>query len=206
MPHKAFCIGLTGSVGMGKTEAARMFAAFGLPVFDADAFVHSLYKTPEMIARIEAVFPGTTTAAGVNRAALSARLKENSAGFAKLEAIVHPAIAQAIEAFIAGQSQHGADFLVLDIPLLFEAEWNCYCDVTVVVSAAAEEQKKRVLSRPGMTEEKFALILSHQMPDSEKRRRADYVIDTGGALSATQNQVRELMDVLRTQQENLRHA
>lgn len=183
-----------------------MFAAFGLPVFDADAFVHTLYKTPQMIARIEAVFPGTTAPEGVNRAALSARLKENAVGFAKLEAMVHPAIAQAIEVFILEQSERGADFLVLDIPLLFEAEWNRYCDVAVVVSAPAQEQKKRVMTRPGMTEDKFALILSHQMPDSEKRRRADYILDTGGALSATQNQLRELMDLLRVQRESVHHA
>lgn len=200
MTNKPFCLGLTGSVGMGKSETAKMFAAFGLPVFDADAVVHKLYQTPEFIARIEQAFAGTTTTTQVDRAALSASLRRNTDGFARLEALVHPQIGYALEDFLSTQSQLGALFVLLDIPLLYEAEWDRYCDAVVVVSAPAEEQRRRVLARPGMTPEKFALILSRQMPDAEKRRRAAYVIDTGQGLAATRAQVRELVEYLQQQE------
>lgn len=206
MANKPFCLGLTGSVGMGKSETAKMFAAFGLPVFDADAVVHTLYQNPEFITRIEHAFPGTTTATAVDRAALSACLKLDNAGFSRLAGLVHPQIGYALEDFLSTQALQGTAFVLLDIPLLYEAEWDRYCDAVVVVSAPAGEQRRRVLARPGMTAEKFALILSHQMPDAEKRSRADYIIDTGQGLAATQTQVRELVEYLHQQRENANHA
>lgn len=178
-------IGLTGSIGMGKSAAAARFRARGVPVFDADAAVHDIYRTTA-VAPIEAAFPGSTTASGVDRQALAKRLLADPAGYKVLEAIVHPLVKAAERDFLAGCYRSQEPLAVLEIPLLFETGGDARVDVTVVVSATAEQQKSRVLARPGMTEAKFAQILSRQMPDAEKRARADFVVDTSRMLAETE--------------------
>ena len=185
-------VGLTGSIGMGKSTVAAMFADEGVPVFDADAEVHRL-QGPDgaLLPAIEAAFPGSTGQEGVKRAELGAMVFDDPAALARLEAIVHPAVAEARAAFMA---QHGdAPLIVFDIPLLFEKGGHEAVDRIVVVSAPAEVQRERVLARPGMTAEKFAHILGLQVPDAEKRARADHVIDTGTTLDATRAAVAKLV-------------
>ena len=181
-------IGLTGSIGMGKSATSAMFRAFGVPVQDADAVVHALYRGP-VVTAVEAAFPGTTTAAGVDRAALSRAVLDNPEALRRLEAIVHPLVRAGREAFVASARKAGERRVVLDIPLLFETGGEAGVDVVVAVSAGAAVQKARVLARPGMTAEKFAHILSRQMPDAEKRRRAHFIIDTGHGFAAARKQV-----------------
>lgn len=176
-------IGLTGSIGMGKTTTAGLFRQAGLPVFDADATVHALYEGP-LAAEIEAAFPGVTKDGRVDRALLSARISDDGDAFRRLEAIVHPAVRRAEGEFIAQSLEAGAPAVVLDIPLLFETGRQSDVDKTVVVSAPAEVQRARVLARPGMTPEKFEALLARQMPDAEKRARADFVIPSGGGIAA----------------------
>ena len=185
-------VGLTGSIGMGKSTVAAMFADEGVPVFDADAEVHRLQgKDGALLPAIEAAFPGSTGQEGVKRAELGAMVFDDPAALARLEAIVHPAVAEARAAFMA---QHGdAPLIVFDIPLLFEKGGHEAVDRIVVVSAPAEVQRERVLARPGMTAEKFAHILGLQVPDAEKRARADHVIDTGTTLDATRAAVAKLV-------------
>lgn len=169
---------------MGKTTAAAWFAQQGCPVIDADAEVHRLYAgaaTP----LIEAAFPGTTGPAGVDRAALAAALAHDPAGFARLEAIVHPLVRHAEARALARAHAAGHVLAVVDIPLLFEIGGDELCDATLVVTAPAEEQRRRVLARPGMTEARLAALLARQLPDAEKRRRATYVVDTSGPLPET---------------------
>ena len=189
-------LGLTGSIGMGKSTVARMFADEGVPVFDADAEVHRL-QGPDgaLVAEIEAHFPGTTGAAGVDRTALAERVLAAPDALRKLEALVHPAVAQAREAFLATNA--AVPLVLLDIPLLFEKEGWRAVDKIAVVSAPEAVQRTRVLARPGMTADKFARILGQQMPDSEKRARADFVIDTGGSLEQTRDSVRRIAACLR---------
>ena len=185
-------VGLTGSIGMGKSTVAAMFADEGVPVFDADAEVHRL-QGPDgaLLPAIEAAFPGSTGQEGVKRAELGAMVFDDPAALARLEAIVHPAVAEARAAFLA---RHGdAPLVVFDIPLLFEKGGHEAVDRIVVVSAPAEVQRERVLARPGMTAEKFAHILGLQVPDADKRARADYVIDTGTTLDATRAAVAQLV-------------
>ena len=185
-------IGLTGSIGMGKTATAAMFRACGVPVQDADAVVHALYRGAA-VAPIEAVFPGTTTPEGVDRAALGRRVLGDSAALRALEAIVHP-LAQAERArFVAAARARGERRILLDIPLLFETGADAGADVLVVVSAAPDVQRARVLARAGMTPEKFGQILARQMPDAEKRRRAHFIIDTGRGIAAARRQVEDLL-------------
>jgi dephospho-CoA kinase len=188
-------LGLTGSIGMGKSTVAKMFAAEGMPVFDADAAVHRLQgREGALVAGIEARFPGTTGPEGVNRGALAERVLGEPEALRRLEALVHPAVAREREAFLAANA--GAPLVVLDIPLLFEAGgWN-QVDRIAVVSAPGDVQRARVLARPGMSEEKLARILSRQLPDSEKRERADFVIPTGGPLEATLASVRRIVACL----------
>ncbi|RYD58875.1 MAG: dephospho-CoA kinase, partial [Sphingomonadales bacterium] len=177
-------LGLTGSIGMGKSTVAAMFAAEGVPVFDADAEVHRL-QGPEgaLVGKIEAAFPGTTGPQGVDRATLGEAVLGNSAALKRLEALVHPAVAAARAAFLA---THGsAPLVVLDIPLLFEAGGWQQVDRIAVVSAPPEIQRARVLARPGMSKSRFESIVARQLPDAEKRARADFIIDTGGALDRT---------------------
>lgn len=188
-PH---IVGLTGSIGMGKSTVAAMFAAAGVPVFDADAEVRRLQgPRGALLAPIEAAFPGTTGPRGVDRAALGAQVFGDAQALARLEAIVHPAVAAAREAFLIEHA--GAPLVVFDIPLLFEKGGAAAVDSVVVVSAPAEVQRRRVLARPGMDEEKFSRILALQLPDAEKRARADHVIDTGTSLAATEASVRALV-------------
>jgi dephospho-CoA kinase len=188
-------LGLTGSIGMGKSTVAAMFAAQGVPVFDADAAVHRLQgPAGALVAEIEAGFPGTTGAAGVNRGALAERVLGEPEALRRLEALVHPAVAREREAFLAANS--AAPLVVLDIPLLFEADGWRGVDRIAVVSAPAEIQRARVLARPGMTADKFASILARQMPDEEKRARADFVIPTGGTLDETRDSVRRIVACL----------
>ncbi|WP_421476897.1 dephospho-CoA kinase [Agrobacterium tumefaciens] len=188
-------IGLTGSIGMGKTTTAKLFAAEGIPVLDSDAVVHDLYSA-EAVPMIEAAFPGTTISGTVDRLELGNILRENPANFSKLETIVHPLVRERQEAFLRKAREENQNFAVLDIPLLFETGAETRVDKIVVVSCAPEIQRQRVLSRPGMTEEKFEMILARQMPDAEKRRRADFIIDSGNGVEAARDQVREILQRL----------
>lgn len=189
-------LGLTGSIGMGKTTVARMFAAEGVPVFDADAVVHRLQgPAGALVAEIEAQFPGTTDGGGVDRTALAERVLGEPEKLRRLEALVHPAVAREREAFLA--AHRDAPVVVLDIPLLFEKGGAELVDRIAVVSAPAEVQRERVLARPDMTAEKLDRILALQMPDSEKRARADFVIPTGGSMDETRDSVRRILACLR---------
>lgn len=189
-------LGLTGSIGMGKSTTAGLFRALGVPVHDADATVHDLYRA-EAVAPVAARFPEALVDGVIDRAALSATLARNLECFAELEAIIHPLVRRREIDFVAAERGKGTDLVVLDIPLLFEVGGESRMDKVVVVSCDPEIQRARVLSRPGMTEEKFALILSRQVPDAEKRRRADFVIDTGRGLEAAREQVEEVIGRLR---------
>jgi len=188
-------LGLTGSIGMGKSTVARMFAEEGVPVFDADAVVHRL-QGPEgaLVSEIEAQFPGTTGAGGVDRGALAERVLAEPEKLKRLEALVHPAVARARAAFLADHAQ--APLVVLDIPLLFEKGGAELVDRIAVVSAAPEVQRARTLARPGMTSEKLERILAYQMPDAEKRARADFVIPTDCSLDETRASVRHILACL----------
>ena len=190
-------IGLTGSIGMGKSTVAKMFAEEGAPSFDSDAAVHRLYAPGgAALAPVEAAFPGIVSGGGVDRAALSARVVGDPEAMRRLEAIVHPLVRQEQAKFVAAQRERGADYVVLDIPLLLESGRAPDVDVVVVVSAPPKVQRARVLARLGMTEEKFERLLALQMPDAEKRARADFVIDTGADIEATRAQVRVVLDAL----------
>jgi dephospho-CoA kinase len=189
---RPFVLGLTGSIGMGKSAVAAMFAGLGVPVFDADAAVHALQGPGgELLAEIEAAFPGTTGPQGVDRQKLGQAVFGGGEPLARLEAIVHPAVARMRRAFMAEHAN--ASLVVFDIPLLFEKGGAAGVDAVVVVSAPAELQRQRVLARPGMTEEKFARILALQVPDADKRARADHVIDTGTSLAETRHAVQALV-------------
>ena len=191
-------IGLTGSIGMGKSTVAEMFERAGVPVFDADAQVRSMQGPGgELVPAIEAAFPGSTDAGGVRRDALGSQVFGDAAALAKLEAIVHPAVARRRGTFLIEHA--GQDMVVFDIPLLFEKGGHEAVDVVIVVSAPADVQRARVLARPGMTPEKFAHILSLQVPDRDKRERADHVIDTGTSLAETEASVRGLIERLRNE-------
>ena len=191
-------IGLTGSIGMGKSTVAAMFEQHGVPVFDADAEVRRMQGPGgELIQPIEDLFPGSTGPEGVKREALGAQVFGDQEALAKLEAVVHPAVAAKRAEFLI---EHGnAPMVVFDIPLRFEKGGHESVDEIVVVSASAEIQRERVLAREGMTPEKFAHILSIQTPDEEKRARADHIIDTGVTLAETEGQVVELIQQLRAQ-------
>lgn len=197
-----FILGLTGSIGMGKSATAKMFAEEGVPMYDADAAVHRLYEgaaTP----LIEAAFPGTTGGGKVDRAKLGQRVLGDKDAIARLEAIVHPLVTQTRERFIADAERSNANIAVLDIPLLFETGGDKRVDAIVVVSAPAEVQRARVLERPGMTDDKLAIILTKQMPDAEKRARADFVVDTSKGFDAARAQVREILKVVATMPKRL---
>jgi len=193
--NRPFVLGLTGSIGMGKSTVADMFEARGVPVFDADAEVRRMQGPGgSLIAAIEAAFPGTTGAQGVAREKLGAIVFRDPAALARLEAIVHPAVRESRETFLA---RHAArPLVVFDIPLLFEKVGVTEVDAVLVVTAPPEVQRARVLARPGMTAERFAQVLALQMPDAEKRARADHVIDTGGSLAETDAAVAALVDKL----------
>ena len=188
-------LGLTGSIGMGKSTVARMFADEGVPVFDADAAVHAL-QGPEgaLVEEIERHFPGTTGAQGVDRSALAERVLGEPEALQRLEGLIHPAVARQRQAFLAAHSE--APLVVLDIPLLFEKGGWDKVDRIAVASAPPQVQRARVLARPGMTPVKLDKILALQMPDEEKRRRADFVIPTGGAIEETYAAVRSIIACL----------
>ncbi len=190
-----FVIGLTGSVGMGKSTAARFFAEAGIPVHDADAVVHALYAG-EGVPQIEAAFPGTTQDGKVDRNKLAALVLDDPAALKKLEAIVHPLVHAAERRLLDEAQARGEELAVLDIPLLFETGADQRVDAVVVVSAPPQVQQSRVLTRPGMTLEKLEAILGRQMPDAEKRRRADFVVDTSGEFEATRAQIRTILDAV----------
>jgi dephospho-CoA kinase len=192
---RPFILGLTGSVGMGKSTVAAMFADLGIPVFDADAVVHRLQgKGGSLVSAIEAAFHGSTGPDGVDRKALGAAVFGQPSELARLEAIVHPAVRAARREFLLEHA--GARLVVFDIPLLFETGGAEEVDAVLVVSAPSDVQRKRVLARPGMTPERFAEVLARQMPDAEKRARADHVIDTGGTLAKTRAEVVRLVENL----------
>jgi dephospho-CoA kinase len=185
-----FILGLTGSIGMGKTTTARLFAEAGVPVHDADAAVHRLYQG-EAVAAIEAAFPGTTADGKVDRAKLAACVLDDAGAIRQLEAIVHPLVRQSETRFLAATA--GARLVVLDIPLLFETGGDGRVDAVVVVSAPAEVQHARVLARSGMTPAKLDAILANQMPDSEKRARAHFVVDSSRGVDSARAQVRGIL-------------
>jgi dephospho-CoA kinase len=192
-----FILGLTGSLGMGKSTTARFFAEEGVPVHDADAVVHRLYEG-EAAAAIEAAFPGTTAGGKVDRTRLAARVLGDPAALERLEAIVHPLVQDAERRLIAEARAGGEKVAVLDIPLLFESGADRRVDAVVVVSAPPEVQRARVLERPGMTVDKLEAILARQMPDAEKRARADFVVDTSHGFDAARAQVRAILAAVAT--------
>jgi dephospho-CoA kinase len=192
---RPFILGLTGSIGMGKSAVAAMFQGLGVPVFDADAAVHRLQGPGgALLPAIEAAFPGATGPEGVDRPKLGAAVFGDPEALKRLEAIVHPAVGALRKGFLEEHAQ--APLIVFDIPLLFEKGGWEQVDAVVVVSASAEAQRERVLARPGMTEEKFEKILALQVPDAKKRARADYVIDTGTSLAETRHAVQRLVHQL----------
>ena len=196
---KPFILGLTGSIGMGKSAVAAMLRGLGVPVFDADAAVHQLQGPGgACIEPIERAFPGTTGANGVDRQKLGAAVFGNPEALKVLERIVYPEVAELRRTFLADNA--GARLIVFDIPLLFEKAGEHGLDAVVVVSAPPEMQRERVLARPGMTAEKFEQILKLQVPDADKRARADYVIDTGVSLAETRHAVQQLIHSITAQQ------
>ena len=198
-------VGLTGSIGMGKTTTAALFADEGVPVNDADQVVHDLYRS-DAVEPIRALFADVIVDGVVDRKKLSENLAKNPAKFADLEAVVHPLVRAREKAFLDEQRALGKKVVVLDIPLLFETGGDRRVDKIVVVSCEPDVQRQRVLSRPGMTPEKFELILSRQTPDAEKRARADYVIDTGHGIDMARSQVKTLLKELGEQAERAKDA
>jgi dephospho-CoA kinase len=188
-------IGLTGSIGMGKSTAAARFRELGIAVCDADAEVHKLYEGPA-VAAIEAEFPGSTADGKVDRQKLAQQLIADPSRFARLEAIVHPLVQEAERQFLRAEAARGASMAVLEIPLLLEGGGHGRVDVVVVVSAPPEMQRERVLARPGMTLEKLEQILARQLHDSEKRARADFIVDTGGTIAESAAQVDKIVESL----------
>lgn len=190
-------IGLTGSIGMGKSTTARFFVEAGVPVSDSDATVHKLYdRGGAAVAPIARVFPDVVIDGRVDRARLAQHLAKHGKDFARLEAIVHPLVRAEQNEFLAQARRRKAPLVVLDIPLLFETGRDRDVDKIVVVSAPPDVQRRRVLERPGMTEEKFASILARQLPDAEKRARADFIVDSASGFDHAQNQVRHIIKML----------
>lgn len=189
-------IGLTGSIGMGKSTIAKRFAERGVPVIDADEVVHDLYEG-EAVAPIEAAFPGTTDGGKVDRGKLSQKLMADPAGFKRLEAIVHPLVYEAERQALHQCADDGAHMTVLEVPLLFETGGDARVDVTVVVSAPEEVQRERVLEREGMSAEKFEAIRARQLDEAEKRRRADFIVETHLTIAESYAQVDAIIDALR---------
>jgi dephospho-CoA kinase len=195
--QRPFVLCLTGSLGMGKSTAAKFFAECGVPVHDSDAIVHALYEG-EAVSLIERAFPGSTSGGKVNRNTLAAMVLNDQAALARLEAIIHPLVTASREKFLAQAQAHGAPIVVVDIPLLFETAAESRCDAVVVVSAPADIQRARALDRPGMTEEKFATLLAKQMPDAQKRRRADFIVDSSQGFDQTRAQIRDILQSVAT--------
>jgi len=190
-------LGLTGSVAMGKSTTAGFFAEQGVPVHDADSVVHRLYEG-DAVPIVEAAFPGTTADGKIDRVKLGSRVMGDLAALRQLEAIVHPMVQDAERRFLAEAEAKGAPVVVLDIPLLFETGGERRVDAVVVVTAPAEVQRARAMTRSGMTEQRLAAMLSRQMPDSEKRLRADFLVDTSRGLEDARAQVRSILDKVAT--------
>jgi dephospho-CoA kinase len=186
-------LGLTGSIGMGKSTTAKLFAEAGVPVYDADATVHVLYEG-EAAPAIEAAFPGTTVAGKVDRNKLSARVVHDPAAMERLEQIVHPMLGASRQKFLHDAEQSGAPVAVVDVPLLFETGGEKRVDAVVVVTTTPEVQRQRILERANMTDEKLDAILSRQMPDAEKRKRAHFVVDTSHGLDPVRARIRDILD------------
>jgi dephospho-CoA kinase len=200
-------LGLTGSIGMGKSTTAAMFAAEGAPVYDADAAVHELYAAGgAAVAPVKAAFPGVSEAGAIQRGRLSARVLNDPEALRRLETIVHPLVGAHRQAFFEQAAQANAKILVLDVPLLFETGGDKGMDAIAVVSAPYDLQRERVLARPDMTAEKFDAILNRQTPDAEKRARADFVIDTGQGLEPARAQVKRILETLADPQWRSRRA
>jgi dephospho-CoA kinase len=189
-------LGLTGSIGMGKSTTAAFFAEAGAPVYDADAAVHRLYAG-EAMPLVEAVFPGVSTAAGIDRGALAKRVLDDPVALKRLEGIIHPLVRREEKRFLADAERAGAAVAVLDIPLLFETGGDRCVDAVVVVTAPPDVQRARAFSRPGMTEEKFQALLAKQVPDAEKRHRADFVVDTSQGFDSARRQVHAILQAAR---------
>ena len=185
-------IGLTGSIGMGKSTAAARFRHNGVAVFDADAAVHELYQS-KAVPLIEGAFPGTTANGSVDRKRLMEALMQDQQAIKRLEAIIHPLVREMERQFLIAEHANGASMAVLEIPLLFETGADKTVDVTIVVSTDAQTQKARVMQRPGMTGEKLSAILARQMPDNEKRRLANVIVDTSGPIPETESQIDKLI-------------
>jgi dephospho-CoA kinase len=190
-------LGLTGSIGMGKSTTAALFREAGVPVYDADATVHLIYEG-EAVPAVEAAFPGTTENGKVDRQKLSAAVLHDPAAIKRLEAIVHPMLRAHQQAFLDEAERSGAKVAVLDVPLLFETAGHDRVDAVVVVTTSAETQRQRILERPMMTVEKLEAILARQMPDAEKRRRADFVVDTSHGIEPVRRQIRDILDRVAT--------
>ena len=186
-------VGLTGSIGMGKSTTAKLFAEAGVPVYDADATVHLVYQG-EAAPAIEAAFPGTTADGKVDRQKLSARVVHNPDAMKQLESIVHPMLRSHQQAFLDAAETAGAPVAVLDVPLLFETGGDARVDAVVVVTTSPDEQRARILARGTMTPEALDAILARQMPDAEKRKRADFVVDTSFGIEPARQRIREILD------------
>jgi dephospho-CoA kinase len=190
-------LGLTGSVAMGKSTTAGFFAEAGVPVYDADSVVHRLYEG-DAVPVVEAAFPGTTADGKIDRVKLGSRVMGDLAALRQLEAIVHPMVQDAERRFLAEAEAKGAPVVVLDIPLLFETGGDSRVDAVVVATAPAEVQRARAMTRSGMTEQRFEAMLARQMPDSEKRLRADFLVDTSHGFDDARAQVRAILDKVAT--------
>ena len=185
-------LGLTGSIGMGKSTTAKLFAEAGVPVYDADATVHRLYEG-EAAPAIEAAFPGTTVDGKVDRARLSARVVNDPAAIKRLEGIVHPMLGASRQKFLHDAEQSGEPVVVVDVPLLFETSGEKRVDAVVVVTTSPEIQRERVLTRANMTPEMLAMVLTRQLPDAEKRKRADFLVDTSHGLDPVRARIRDIL-------------
>ena len=185
-------LGLTGSIGMGKSTTASLFAEAGVPVYDADAAVHRLYEG-EAVTAIETAFPGTTANGKVDRNKLSAQVVHDPAAMKRLEGIVHPMLGASRQKFLQDAEQSGAPVAVVDVPLLFETGGEKRVDAVVVVTTSPELQRERILARPNMTEEKLQHILARQMPDAEKRKRAHFLVDTSHGLDPVRARIKDIL-------------
>jgi dephospho-CoA kinase len=186
-------LGLTGSIGMGKSTTAKLFAEAGVPVYDADATVHKIYQG-EAAPAIEAAFPGTTVAGKVDRNRLSAQVVHDPAAMMRLEGIVHPMLGASRQKFLHDAERSGAPVVVVDVPLLYETGGEKRVDAVVVVTTMPEIQRQRILARDNMTSEKLAAILARQLPDAEKRKRADFVVDTSHGLDPVRARIRDILN------------
>ncbi len=193
-------VGLTGSIGMGKSTTAAMFKDAGCPVFDADAVVHGLYaKGGEAVPLIRAVFPDAIADGAVDRSALGRHMRADPLNLPVLESFIHPMVARARQEFLTQARESGADIVVFDVPLLFETSGHEHVDKIVVVTAPEHVQRRRVLERPGVTEDMFQSLLARQLHDSEKRKRADFILHTDKGLESAREQVHEILKEIRHQ-------